>query len=225
MLREVTDMQNILQCNELVKNEPAYANQMFLGQTKFPSWAQRNSINSLSPLSSRNNEWQNRKSYQALNLFIQALLLALYFTWFTWNVLEETHVFDNDQTLNCLDFFQFLSWWVSCQESLLKDQLVVLEPEFSLFSLSYCRLVKQQRSKSRCFWGVFRNNPTTHSDRDTGKWTQPVQGKAGWVILGLCTAQDSFVGVFSLAYCNVSSLPLAALSAVILLPVWPIWPL
>lgn len=151
MLREVTDMQNILQCNELVKNEPAYANQMFLGQTKFPSWAQRNSINSLSPLSSRNNEWQNRKSYQALNLFIQALLLALYFTWFTWNVLEETHVFDNDQTLNCLDFFQFLSWWLSCQESLLKDQLVVLEPEFSLFSLSYCRLVKQQRSKSRCF--------------------------------------------------------------------------
>lgn len=49
MLTEVTDMQSTLQCNELVKNnnnQPAYANQMFLGHTKFPYWAQRNSMTS-----------------------------------------------------------------------------------------------------------------------------------------------------------------------------------
>lgn len=65
---------------------------MFLGQTKFPSWAQRNSIAHLVPFSP-GTMGIAQLSNRSLNSFIQALLL----THFAWNV-EEIDVFDNGQT-------------------------------------------------------------------------------------------------------------------------------
>ena len=77
MLTEVADMQNILQCSEpdvwLVQ---AYTNQVSLGQTKFPSLAQRNGIIK-SPFPQEQWEWQNRKSYHTLNSYRQTLLIWL----------------------------------------------------------------------------------------------------------------------------------------------------
>lgn len=65
MLTEVTNMQNILQCNELIKkekNQPAYANLMSLvGQTKFPYRAQRNSVTYGVPSHPRTTEMAEQK--------------------------------------------------------------------------------------------------------------------------------------------------------------------
>lgn len=73
MLTEVTDMQNTLQCNELVKNQPAYPSQMFLGQTKFPSSAQRNSVTYLIPFSPGTMGMAEQKALLCLKIFYTSI--------------------------------------------------------------------------------------------------------------------------------------------------------
>lgn len=106
------DMQDTLQCNELVKkkkNQPAYANPMFLGQTKFPYRAQRNSVAhgvSFPPRTIGMAE----QNYHAFKFFYTSITSNTYFTWLTWNVLEETIFLTIAKLYNVYIFSQFL--WV-----------------------------------------------------------------------------------------------------------------
>ena len=95
-------------------------------------------------------------------------------TWFTWNVLGKTDVFDNGQII-VSRFFSF-PLLVDFLPGIVKGSAGGSPAKvLTLFSLSYCRQVKQQQNKKQVFLRPIQTVPPTHSD--TSKWTKSMQGK------------------------------------------------
>lgn len=171
---EVKDMQTILLVQWTCKNNPpAYANRMFLCQTKFPPWAQRNSVTHLVPFPPEHWGWQNTKSKLCPKFFYTSIISNTFYlvylecsrrNWCFW------------QWPNFI--MPRFSFSVPLLVGFLPGILIKGpagdggSPANVLCLLSYCRGQNNSRIKAAVFEVYSKTeNPTTYSDRYTSKWT------------------------------------------------------
>lgn len=141
-----------------------------------------------------------------LNSLIQALLLT-YFTWLTWNVLEETMFLTMTKLYNVWIFLSSSVGGFPARKLCWASPAKVL----TLFLPSDGRQVKPKNKA-----GVFEVSSTSHSDRHTSKWTQPVRRMIARFFMYVHSLRP-----FCRSVLSAPRLPQAALPAAVLLPVSP----
>lgn len=140
------------------KNQPAYANHMFLGQARFPSWAQRNSIAHSVPFSPGTTGMAKQKAQSCLKFFYASI---------TCNTFYLVYLECSRRNLMFWQWPNFIMpRFFSVPVGGFPSRNLIKGPPGGspaniLCSLSYCR-VETQQNKSRWFWGLFKNRQSHH---------------------------------------------------------------